>query len=179
MNEQIARRYAQALFETGQETGQLDIIREDMGKIRELMKESEEFGEFLFNPVAPKNKQRAVLEKIFEKSIHAATLTFLFFLTEKGRLNLLGKVCETFEEYCLDFKNIMKVKIVSGAPLNNRQESSLKSHLKAKLDKQIQAEVQVDTGMLGGIKVCIGDEIHDYTLRTQLENFRQNFLKTG
>ncbi|HLF17854.1 MAG TPA: ATP synthase F1 subunit delta [Candidatus Omnitrophota bacterium] len=179
MNEQAARRYAQALFDLGQETKELDTIQRDLGMVKEAIGVSQEFNAFLFNPVIPKGKQQSILEEIFKKKIHAPTLHFLFFLVEKGRLGLLKEICALFEGLYLEFKNVGKVRIVTSVALNSHQEGAIKNHLKDELKKEIQADIFVDPKIMGGLKVHIGDEIHDYTIQTQLEEFRQNFLKTG
>ena len=61
--------------------------------------------------------------------------------------------------------------------LNNNQVIEISKHLKSRLNKNIEPTVLNDPSLLGGIKIQEGDTIYDYSLRTQLEQFKKNLIK--
>ena len=150
----------------------------DLQQIHQLIESSADFSEFLDNPVIPKGKQDEIILEIFEKKVSAMTLKYLQFLIQKGRLSVLKGICEAFDRLFLETKNIAKVEVFSSVSLNETQLTAMKKHLKDKLHKDVQTHLVIEPNIIGGVKVRIGDEILDYTIQTQLEEFRQNFLRT-
>ena len=153
-------------------------IQADLRAIAHLIEENEDFTAFLVNPIIPKEKQWQIIDEALEGKINPATLKYLHFLIDKSRLDLLGKICEVFDDLYLGSQNVARVQVFSSAALDERQNASLIKHLKEKLNQDVETHVVVDPQMIGGLKIRIGDEIHDYTLSAQLEAFRQNLLRT-
>jgi len=171
-----AKRYAQALFELSQETNKLKTIHQDISKLYSICEYSKEFETFLSNPAIPSDKRTGILKNILRGKIDGLTLNFLCFLESKGRAFLLADICQIFENMYLDAKNIIKAKVTSSVKLNTHQISSIVSHLKLKMRKEIEPECVVDEQMLGGIKLQFGDTIHDYSISAQLNKFKYNII---
>lgn len=177
MSYQVTQRYAQALFEVCEGTKDFDRAHADLQSISKLIDGSTEFKDFLENPVIPKEKQENVVTEIFEQKVSLTTLKYLNFLIHKGRLNLLQEICGMFDQLYLAAKGIINVKISTNVKLDERQLNALKTYLKKKFDKDIQTQLIIDPKTIGGIKIRIADEIFDYTIKTQLEEYRTTTAK--
>lgn len=173
----IAKRYTQALFDLSQEAGERDSISHDLKKIQELISRSEEFNTFLHNPVIPLEKRQEILEIILNTKVSTLMCKFIDFLNVKNRLNLLEGVCQVFEQLHLDANGVLRVKITSSVTLDSRQVKEISKHLKLRLNKDIEPYCDDDPSLLGGLKIQEGDTIYDYSLRTQLEQFKKNLIK--
>jgi len=173
----IAKRYAQALFDLSQEAGERDSVSRDLKKIQKLINGSEEFTNFLHNPVIPLEKRQEILEIILNTKVSALMYQFIDFLNAKNRLNLLEDVCQVFEQLHLDANGVLRVKITSSATLNSKQVTKISKQLKLRLDKDIEPYLSEDPLLLGGLKIQEGDTIYDFSIRTQLEQFKKNLIK--
>ena len=171
-----AKRYAKALFGLTRDQGQLDTVRSDLVSLRGLLDESAEFRDFIESPLIPPEQRKDLLGQILGDTAHPKTHQFLLFLDEKGRLELLGGICDLFEALYDELNGIVKVDIISASGLNETQITAIEARLRARLDKQIQSTVALDPTVLGGFKVRIGDTILDYSIATQLKALRRRLL---
>ncbi len=177
MSYSIAKRYAKALFDLSCETKECEAVSRDLLKIQNLINESEEFVNFLNNPVIPLKTRQSILKDILKNKVTTLSQKFILFLNLKNRLNVLGDVCQIFEKLYLELSEVLRVKITSSIPLNNSQVMEISKHLKLRLKKDIEPQVFIDPSILGGIKIQDGDTIYDYSLATQLEQFKKNLMK--
>jgi len=176
MSQLPIRQYTQALFEYSKEHKKLDSVYSDAGKIRILMDHCDEFCQFLKNPVIPSDRRHVILKKVFTGKINKLTLDYILFLETKNRLHLLESICEMFEKIYLEDKNIVTVTVTSTIALSTPQIDALKKHFKNKFKKTIKPQTRIDARMIGGIKVKMDDQVFDYSLRTQLDKFKQTIL---
>jgi len=172
----IAKRYAHALLEMVQEVKRVDVVRNDLHMLSEVFKSSAKFSRFLGSVSGNKGKRFSVLKNSFEGKLDEITLRFILFLEQKKRLYLLEVICEVFEKLYLEFKEIVEVRIASHCQLSKQQRDSICVQLEKKLKKIIQPNFEVDPGLIGGIKIQVGDEVYDHSIHTQLEQFKENFI---
>lgn len=176
MQEKVAQRYAQTLFETGKGSNQLPVLQRDLKLIAEILEQSPELERFLNNPVIPAQKRQSVLQEIFSGKIDAVTFKFLLFLANKRRLAYLKTICLLFERLYDDAQGILKTQWTTSVALSEAESNMVRDFLKKKFKKEIQVEHKVDANVLGGIKIQIGDTIHDYTIQAQLKKFKHNLI---
>ncbi len=177
MSYSIAKRYAKALFDLSCETKECEAVSCDLLKIQNLINESEEFVNFLNNPVIPLKIRQSILKDILKNKVTTLSQKFILFLNFKNRLNLLGDVCQIFENLYLELSEVLRVKITSSMTLNDDQVTEISKYLKLRLKKNIEPQVFHDPSILGGIRIQDGDTIYDYSLSTQLEQFKKNLIK--
>lgn len=174
MSTAVAQRYAQALFDTAMEASKLDAICQDMNNISRLMEQSGDFARFLENPAIPAGKRQIILNDIFHGKIDALTYRFLLFLEAKKRLGHLKSICTVFERLYAHARGILKAKWTSGVELSAPDVHALTDCLKAKFEsKEVDVSRHLDSNILGGIKIQVGDTVFDYTIQTQLKKFKQ------
>ena|SRR3989338_2359360 len=172
----LANRYAKALYELSREQKTHEDVHDDLLKIKDAVAESSDFTEFLRNPAIPSEKIKAILKDIFKNTISKQTSNFLMFLAHKKRLSILGDICESYAQYYREGKNILKVKIFSSVALASHQRDRLSEQCRARFKKEIEPEFFVDSRLLGGIKIQVGDQVYDYSIRTQLERFEESLI---
>ena len=171
-----AKRYAKALFDLSQENQKLEAVHSDLQTLENIIQSSKELNAFLQNPVISFHQREKILDSLFKNKISDLTHRFLNFLVQKKRINILLTICKGFEDLYLKNKNIARVNITSSGTISEGQVQAICQYLKTKLKKDIEATVDKNQSILGGLKIQIGDLIYDYSLRTQLDKFRENIL---
>ncbi len=177
MKTKSAPRYAQALFDLAQDKGALKEVYEDLKSLLAAVKASPELAGFLKNPIIPENKQQQIIEEAFKTKMNPLTYAFLNFLIKRRRLSQFPAIAEGFENFYLQKTGIMNVKIASVCPLKPEQVQQISSKLKAYFKKDIQPFFQIDSQLLGGFKIAVGDLIYDFTIKHQLEVFELSVMK--
>jgi len=64
-------------------------------------------------------------------------------------------------------------KLLQLIPISEEEKKEIENVLKEYLKKEVILESKVDEGIIGGIKIKIGDLIFDGTLKTQLGKFKE------
>ena len=178
LKHRIAKRYANALFELSYQTKNLDQNHLDLQMIAAMIDQSENFNAFLQNPEIPSPMRQAALNALFKDRISPLTLKFLYFLVHHDRLNLLSEIGAAFDELYCENKNIFKIKITSARQLTANQAAAIGDRLKSRLNKNIDRDLEIDPGLIGGFKIQVGDQIHDFSIQTQLEKFKNRILSS-
>ena len=169
----LAKRYSQALYEFGSERRTINTIVSDITAIFGLIAEVPQFQAFLCNPGVSAQKRLTVLRDIFEKHVSADTFRFISFLNQKNRLGLLSEICCALMALHGENQGILKVKVHSCFTLTAQDLAAVVQRLEKKFQKTIEPQTVVDPGMIGGIKIQVGDTVFDYGLKTQLEKFKE------
>ncbi len=71
---------------------------------------------------------------------------------------------------------LKKVRVITAVPLNKEQQSNIKKSLKAK-HGDLDYEFLVDPSVIGGIKISLGFNEYDATLKTKLEKLQAHLLE--
>ena len=172
----LAKRYARALFDYSPQEDSVNAVYRDLAYLKEVIQNSPEFKNFLQNPTFSFLERHSIIKNLFEGKISPVLLNFILFLSRKNRLDSLNAICEAYGSLYRETHGILPVKIISGLPLSKEQSSLIARHLGEKFHKEIEPQFTVDAGLLGGIKVQIHDDVYDFSLKTQLENFKAKLL---
>lgn len=171
-----ARRYAKALFRLALEENRLDAVASDLADLLRLAESSADFGRLLRSPVIPDDRRAALLRELLSGRADKLTLRFVLFMVERGRIDQLADVATLFEDLSNEHAGILKARVASAAPLSRRQEEALRERLARRFGKRVLTESEVRPELLGGFRVRIGDTLHDFSLQSQLELLRKQWI---
>ena len=174
----VAKRYARALFLTCEEKKRLDPVSQDLIALGQCITDSEDLQLFIRNPIFNKEERGQLVRNVFEKDIQPEVLTFLLFLIDKNRLNLIGDIIDIFHQMYLLHENIQEVHLTSEREMDAGLLQGLLNKLSAKSGKKIQSHLMTDTDLLGGFKLRMGDVVYDASLKTQLRRFQESIIST-
>mgnify|MGYP001344886739 CR=1 FL=1 len=129
-----------------------------------------------------KNLAQAIHEMTKGKTGHeldTALSNVLDFLVQKRMLRKTPEILKKLEEIINKEDGVVKVNITyresPSKKISEEIEEILKKRYKA---KKMLVEVNEDKEMLGGIKIEVGDEVIDLTLKNKI-NQLQNYLITN
>src|SRR4051794_22232638 len=95
--DEIARVYAQALFDVAKEKGKLDAIHEQLGKIADAIAENRDLQVFLFSPYFTSAEKRDGIARAVSGA-EPELMNFLELLAEKHRMPVVFRIRERFDE---------------------------------------------------------------------------------
>jgi F-type H+-transporting ATPase subunit delta len=173
----ISYRYANSLLQLAEEKGILSRISEDADLIFNTLADSKELRVFLKSPVVKPDNKKSLLNEIFGKKISSESLSFLIFIIEKNRENILFEI---FKELItlVDKKNgISKARITSSVEINEELRGKIIGNFARMTDKKISASFSVDPGLVGGFIVKIDDMVYDASVKHQLNLLRKKFAE--
>lgn len=95
-------------------------------------------------------------------------------LAANRRLLVLPEIARSYEELRALETGLINVRVIATAPLTKNQQQKLQAALKQRFQKDIAIQCEQDQAILGGLKIHIGDQVIDGSIRGAL-----NKLRTG
>ncbi len=171
----LATRYAHSLIEVASQSSSLSAVENDMASLKSAVETSAEFLAFINNPVFSKQQKLATVQDMARRyAFHAMTVNFLSVLAQNGRLKALPQIIAAFSRAMENKKNIAVAQVVVAQALTDAQQSNLVSTLSAKTGKTVRLDVSIDTSLLGGMIVTVGSKMIDESLKTKLQQLKQD-----
>ena len=91
---------------------------------------------------------------------------------DNGRLSVLPEIAAQFRTLVNDRGGIADAHIVSAFPLDATQQADLAKVLEKRFGRQLKTTVTVDSSLIGGVRVTVGDEVLDTSIVARLEQMR-------
>ncbi|MDE3840311.1 F0F1 ATP synthase subunit delta [Bacillus methanolicus] len=172
----VAKRYALALFQLAKEHRLLDQMEQELRVVKEVIIQNNELKAVLKSPKLPNEKKKEILKEAFS-SANTYVLNTLMILIDRHREDYIADMADHFIELVNDEKGIAEAKVYSVRPLTEAESEALSSVFASKVGKQsLRIENIIDSNLLGGIKLRIGNRIFDGSLRGKLERLERQLL---
>jgi F-type H+-transporting ATPase subunit delta len=163
----VARPYAEALFRVAQ-TG-------DMAAWSELVSQLAQVGAnpdvqaFAANPNVTATDLVAALTSLVKAPVTPEATNFLTMLAENGRISLLPEIGAQFQALKNAQLGAADAEIASAFALTDAQVTELLGVLEKKFGRKLNPTVTVDPSLIGGVRVLVGDEVLDTSVRAKLQ----------
>ena len=174
----IARRYAKALFNTGEKDGNYRKYLDELGKFLELVELEPRLKTTLMLPLLEMAKRRDLLSEMARLlDLSPAVAATLQMLLEKNRTSYIPLVKEEYAQLVDDKEGRVKGLLYTAYPLATEAKARIEEALSQKLNKKVDLTVTEDRQLIGGVKVVVGGLRIDGTIRRQLEILNERIMK--
>lgn len=164
----IARPYAEAVFRMAQETGAQGAWSARLQRLA-LIAQDGDMASVMGNP-------RLSTEQVVDLFISLsqdsdATLgSFIRTLAENRRLALLPEISRLFELAKSQEEGVKEAVVHSAFPIDDTQVATLLQQLESRFGTRLTARVVIDPSLIGGVKVAVGDQVLDASVRGKLDS---------
>ena len=166
----IARPYAAALFQSStaadgaQLVAQLDALAGIAGDAG--------LRQFASDPKVTDEQVFKLVSGIAGSDLSPKLTNLLTVVIDNGRLSVLPEIASQFRTLVNDRGGISDAHIVSAFPLDATQQADLAKVLEKRFGRQLKTSVTVDSSLIGGVRVTVGDEVLDTSVVARLEQMR-------
>ncbi len=166
----IARPYAAALFQSStaadgaQLVAQLDALAGIAGDAA--------LRQFAADPKVTDEQVIGLVTGIAGKDLSPKLTNLLSVVVDNGRLAVLPEIASQFRTLVNDRGGVADAQIVSAFPLDAKQQADLAKVLEKRFGRQLKTSVTVDSSLIGGVRVTVGDEVLDTSIVARLEQMR-------
>lgn len=175
----VSKRYAGALFSIGKDKNLLDNFSETLQTLASAVEENAQLKELVLSPVIAQEEKKSLIMSILglcqagdiEKS-------FCSLLADKGRLSLIPAIAADFKAMLDEAKGIGRGLVTTAIDLDNDKKAEILSQLEKQTGRKLELSYAVNSDILGGIILKVGDIVYDASLRAQLDNLRES-IKRG
>lgn len=168
--------YGTALFSATEDLGNTEEVNEELNEIAEIFKENPEFFELLKSPAVPNDEKKNVLAEIFSKQISETSLNFLYVLLDKRRAGGFFGMLKAFEKCKDEKKGVTSGIIYSAVEIPDAKIKKFEKETGALLQKNVELVNEIDTSLIGGIKVYIDGKLIDASIRRRLDDLKDQLI---
>jgi F-type H+-transporting ATPase subunit delta len=169
--EEIARVYARSLFEVAQERGLLDVIREQLGEFSEALDSTRELASFFFSPYFSSKEKKEALGRALDGA-EPVLMSFLDVLIDEHRMPAIFRIRERYEVLWDEANKLLPVEVTSAVELDEATVAAIGERIREQTGRNVELSSHVDSAILGGIVLRVGNSILDASIRNRLNQLR-------
>ena len=165
----IARPYAEALFKSSSNdlngtTQWLDALASVAGNAQLL--------QYAGNPKVGNQQVYDLVAEVARVQLPPAGQNFLRTVIENGRLEALPEVAQQFREMKNAQSGSSDAVVYSAFPIPADKLGDVAMALEKRFGRKLNVTVQEDASLIGGIRVVVGDEVLDTSVKARLEQMK-------
>lgn len=167
-----AIRYAKAILDIADSKKVADKVSSDMSLIATTIKSNDELNTFIQSPtIRVEVKEKALLE-VFEQ-VNSVTKSLFHLLFENKRFEILESIAVEYNKL-FDTKNGVEIaKVTTAIPLDAALEAKVLAKIATFSNKKITIQNTVDSSIIGGFILKIGDNQYNASVANRLQTLRR------
>ena len=176
--EEIARVYAESLFEVAKANGNLDEVHEQLDEIADALDSDRDLQVFFFSPYFSSSEKRDGIGKAISGA-EDELVNFLELLAEKHRMPALFRIRRRFDELWAKENERLAVTVTSAIDLDESVIKEIGSEIERKTGKTIDLSSKVDDSIIGGLVLQVGNRVFDASIRHRLDKLRKEVAQAA
>jgi F-type H+-transporting ATPase subunit delta len=165
----IARPYAEALFQSSQ--GDLDGAAQWLDALAAVAGNNQLL-QFAGNPKVGDQQVFDLVRDVARVQLPPAGENFLRLVIANGRLQALPEVAHQFRAMKNALGGSSDAVVYSAFPIAPGQLDAVARTLEKRFGRKLNLTVQEDRSLIGGIRVVVGDEVLDTSVKARLEQMK-------
>ena len=168
-----ARVYAEALFEVGRDKGKLDSLQQQLGEFTDAVDRNHELQVFFFSPyLSSAEKQEGIARGI--SGAEPELINFLELLVDKHRMTEIFRIRREFDVLWKHENRRIDVTVTSAVELDPSVVTQIGQEVERQTGEKVDLSSRVDSEILGGLVLQVGNMVLDASIRSRLEKLRKS-----
>lgn len=165
----IARPYAKALFSLAQEQNHIESWLSELKTLAEIVMQPK-IQALIEKPECEDTVKVKGILSVLDTEPTEQLNNLVLILAQNKRLLVLPEIFALFQDYTLSHNNTKDAIVYTAYPLDETQFKTIVTELEAHFGSQLAARQIVDAGLIGGVKVEVGDQVLDLSVQGRLNN---------
>ena len=171
----IAEPYAQALMSVAQSHDLTEQFGESFRSLESLLEQSQEFRDFVMNPVIKAESKKSVLQQVMGNDVNPYLLNFLMLLVDKRRIVFLPEIATQYLELLRKLNQTVLAEVTATKELSEAQTQAVIERVKSMTDaRDVEIKTSINPDLIGGVIIKVGSQVIDASLRGQLRRISIN-----
>ncbi|MBX3608247.1 MAG: F0F1 ATP synthase subunit delta [Hydrogenophaga sp.] len=165
----IARPYAEALFKAcGQDAAATAAWLDALA----VVAADDQLLQFADNPKASTQQVFDLIAGVLKTPLPTAGQNFLRTVLDNGRLTALPEIASQFRALKNAQQGSSDATVYSAFPVEAASLADLAAVLEKRFERKLNVQVEVQPELIGGIRVVVGDEVLDTSVKARLEQMK-------
>ncbi|MBC7717296.1 MAG: F0F1 ATP synthase subunit delta [Pseudorhodobacter sp.] len=166
----LARPYAEALFQVALK-GNLKQAAVEIDALAEVSANAQ-LRQFADSPKTTSMQVVNVMTSVVKLTLSEASINLLRTVIDNGRLAALPEIAAQFHVLANARAGVSDAVIYSAFDMSEEQVADVVTSLERRFARKLNASVQVQANLIGGIRVVVGDEVLDTSIKARLEQMK-------
>jgi F-type H+-transporting ATPase subunit delta len=173
--ETVARNYAEALFQLGERSGNVELYADLLDAVAAAVEQTPRVQSVLMSPRVPKAEKARFLGGALRDAPREFVL-FLQALVKRGRQQILRPIATEYLNLLDQKLDRVRAGVTVARTPDEKLKRAIQEALSRQLGKQVIPSFTVDPEILGGTIVRVGDRVLDGSLRRRMTKLRRHLL---
>lgn len=179
MANEIAERYAQGLFELARESNTVREKKEQAELILKAIADNPELTVFLRAVKVTKEEKKNLIAEVFKDAADQETINLIKLLLDKGRIGYFREIFTEYVRLADEELGIATATVESARELKAEDIERIRKALIRKTGREIVMKTKINPDLIAGIKVTVGNNVTDITMKTKIDSMKEALLKGG
>lgn len=176
VNERLARRYALAVHSLALEENVVERVGDDFTTIASVLETDDSAGAFFVAPIVDRAEKERALLAAFDGRVHDLALHTLLLLVRKRRETLLGALVAEYRKLQQAGRGEEPLTVSSARELSGDELRAFVERLERRYGKKFEVKQVVDPGLIGGVRILMGDRRVDGTVAGRLDTLARTLF---
>ena len=174
----VARRYATALADVVLAHNEAREVQQELGTWAAMMQANPQLLEVFRNPVVPYEQKHKVLAALIARArVRPTTANFLQVLLRNHRLANLSEINHSFARELDVRAGLVLAHVTTARTVTPQEQEALRARLAQMTGRNVYLQFAVDEGLIGGVVTRIGSTVYDGSVRTRLQQIKQQMAE--
>lgn len=164
-------------FAAAEKDGTIDGVEDDIFRFGRILEANGELDQSLSDVSATADRKVALLDELLDGKVSPLALTLLTQTIVTARGQSAYDSARDLSEQAARRRQRSVAVVKSPVALTLQQEERLTGSLSRIYGRDISVSVDVDPGILGGLRVQVGDEVIDGSVAHRLDEVRRRFAR--
>ncbi len=175
---EVARVYADALFDVARENGKLDAIGAELKEFVDALEGDRDLQVFFFSPYFSSAEKVDGLKRAIDGA-DPELVNFLELLIEKSRMTEIFRIRRQFEQLWKQENKRIDVTVTSAVELDPAVVEKIGEEIERQTGQKAELASRVDDDILGGIVLQVGNMVLDASIRSRLEKLKKSVAQAA
>jgi F-type H+-transporting ATPase subunit delta len=172
----IARNYAEALLELARRANDLRGWGTLMQSISDAMQRDQKLRVFLETPRVDTKTKNGILRRALADRAPSKFVRFVESVVSHRRQMLIPEIAQEYNDLVDEVENRMHANVTVAREADEKTRKLIADRLSKVFDKTVVPHLTVDSRILGGLVVRVGDTVMDGSVRRKLTTLRNRML---
>ncbi len=173
----IARVYARSLLELSKKNHEESTLLEEFESMVEQFERQPKFEQILGDPGVDEEERAEILERVLRSRANDLIVNTLQVMNRKGRAGLFRALVQAYREELELLQGVVEADVTTAAEISDALRKRLTEMLERSTGKKVLLNESVDSSLLGGMIMQLGDQKIDSSVARELRRVDKRFLE--
>ncbi len=166
----LARPYAEALFDVAAQ-GDVQAVSQQVDALAAIA-DDDQLRQFANSPKVSAEQVFDLIASVVKTPLSEPMKNLLRTVIDNGRLTVLPEIAAQFQALANAGAGVSDATVFTAFPIEAAQLPEVVATLEKRFARKLNVTVQIEPTLIGGIRVVVGDEVMDTSVKARLEQMR-------